>query len=278
MTAHTKVDFELLNKITSFIFHRYAYDFRNYAGDPFQRRLENILNHKHLSTKELLQKLEDPIFFTEEFLEEISVRITEMFRDPEFWRVLRDTTIPMLAAKKKHLTIWLAGCSSGEEVISLSILLHEAGLLENTKLIVSDLNFVNLQHMNEGKYSIDQITASEKKYKLSGGRNDFKNYYKTLYKIAEFNKELLHHVTYLKHDLVMAAVPDPGVFDLIICRNVLIYFNKDLQNQVIHKFYNSLQQEGFLAIGSNESLLWFEKQNDFKPVDKENKIFQLAKT
>ena len=131
--------------------------------------------------------------------------------------------------------------------------------------------------MKEGKYSIDQIKASEKNYELSGGRKNLTDYYKKLYQTAEFNKELLDCVTYVEQDLVTDAPPPPGMFDLIICRNVLIYFNKDLQNQVINKFHNSLKQDGVLAIGSNESLLWFEKQKYFKPVSKEKKIFQLVK-
>ncbi len=272
-----KIDFEFLNKITRLIYQRYDYDFRNYALAPLQRRLQRILSLKNLSSKELLAKLELPIFFKQEFLEEIPVRITEMFRDPEFWKTLRNTTIPALVNKKDNLNVWLAGCASGEEVLSLSILLYEAGLLNRTKLIGSDINYLNLQRMKEGKYSIDQIKASEKNYELSGGRKNLTDYYKKLYQTAEFNKELLDCVTYVEQDLVTDAPPPPGMFDLIICRNVLIYFNKDLQNQVINKFHNSLKQDGVLAIGSNESLLWFEKQKYFKPVSKEKKIFQLVK-
>ena len=210
----------LINKI----FQKYGYDFSDYSYTSFKRRVDRvIINYRILSFKNLLNKvLTDQVFFNT-FLEEITVNVTEMFRDPDFYKTLRDTVVPDLA-KNPIIRIWHAGCSSGEEVYSMAILLKEAGVLEKSLLYSTDINQQVLESAKSAKFPIDNMQGYNQNYLNSGGLNSLSNYYTVNSGKAIFNDEFRNRMVFSPHNLGIDQ--SFNEFNLILCRNVMIYFNR----------------------------------------------------
>jgi chemotaxis protein methyltransferase CheR len=269
------IDIADLKRISEFIYQKYQYDFRNYAMSSFKRRVLRIMELKKLSVESLLKKLNDVPYFINEFLDELTVNVTEMFRDPSFWRVMREEIIPAIMLNHKQFKIWHAGCSSGEEVLSMGILLKEMGILQNVTVIATDLDTNILERAKMGIYPAKNMELNEKNYIRFQGAANFKDYYREENGMAVFDKELLANVSFRRHDLVTGEIFNK--FDLILCRNVMIYFNQTLQNEVLKKFHESLFKYGYLAIGSKESLIWCDYANRFIVVNNEEKIYKKIK-
>jgi chemotaxis protein methyltransferase CheR len=230
---------------------------------------------KKLSVDALLKRLNDSPAFINEFLDELTVNVTEMFRDPSFWRIMREEIIPAIMLNHKQFKIWHAGCSSGEEVLSMSIMLQEMGVLQDVTMIATDLDVNILEKAKSGTYPVKNMELNEKNYIRFQGTRSFKDYYHEENGVAVFNKELLSNVSFRRHDLVVGDIFNK--FDLILCRNVMIYFNQTLQNEVLKKFHESLFKYGYLAIGSKESLIWCDYANRFIVVNNEEKIYKKIK-
>lgn len=269
------IDIVDLKKITDLVQTKYGYDFRNYAMSSFKRRMLRILELKNLTIESLLKKLNEQPGFIEEFLDELTVNVTEMFRDPGFWRILRDEIIPGILLNHKTFKIWHAGCSSGEEVLSMTIMLKEMGILQDVQLFATDLDVNILEKAKSATYPIKNMELNEKNYIRYEGKKSLKEYYKEEGGKAIFDKELMQNVTFRKHDLVKGEVFNK--FDLILCRNVMIYFNQALQNDVLKKFHEGLFKYGYLAIGSKESLIWCDVANKFLVVNNEEKVYKKIK-
>ena len=269
------IDIADLKKITELIQVKYGYDFRNYAMSSFKRRMLRILELKSLTVESLLKKLNDQPTFIDEFLAELTVNVTEMFRDPGFWRIIRDEIIPGILLNHKQFKIWHAGCSSGEEVLSMTIVLKEMGILQDVQLYATDLDTTILDKAKQASYPIKNMELNEKNYLRYEWKGSLKDYYKEENGRAVFDKSLLQNVTFRKHDLVKGEVFNK--FDLILCRNVMIYFNQTLQNEVLKKIHESMFKYGYLAIGSKESLIWCEVASKFLVVNNEEKVYKKIK-
>lgn len=269
------IDIADLKKITELIFHKYNYDFRNYAMSSFKRRILRMLELKAMTVETLLKKLADQPSYVEEFLDELTVNVTEMFRDPGFWRAMREEIIPGILLNHKQFKIWHAGCSSGEEVFSMAILLKEMGIHQDVTLIATDLDVTILEKAKSGSYPIKNMELNEKNYIRFQGSRTLKDYYREENGKAVFDKELVKNVSFRKHDLVMGEVFNK--VDLVLCRNVMIYFNQTLQNEVLKKFHESLIKYGYLAIGSKESLIWCDIASKFIVVNNDEKVYKKIK-
>jgi len=269
------IDIADLKRIAELIYQKHRYDFRNYAMSSFKRRVLRIIELKKLTVDALLKKLTETPSFINEFLDELTVNVTEMFRDPGFWRIMREEIIPAILLNHKQFKIWHAGCSSGEEVLSMAILLKEMGIWQDVQLFATDLDTNILERAKSATYSIKNMELNEKNYIRFQGTSSLKNYYKEENGNAVFNKDLLANVTFRKHDLVLGDVFNK--FDLILCRNVMIYFNQTLQNEVLKKFHEGLFKYGYLAIGSKESLIWCDYANRFIVVNNEEKVYKKIK-
>ncbi|HET8860171.1 protein-glutamate O-methyltransferase CheR [Marivirga sp.] len=265
-----------LRRITELVKEQYKYDFTNYAMSSFRRRILRIMElYKFGSADLLIKRLKDDKSFFDEFIAEITVNVTEMFRDPPFWRELRDNVIPNILLNHNTISIWHAGCSSGEEVFSMTILLKEMGILDKAKIIATDIDKVILDKAKKGHYSMKNMELNEKNYIRFEGKNNFKDYFKEENGKAVMDKGLVQNVSFREHDLVQGVVFNK--FDLILCRNVMIYFNQNLQNEVLKKHHESLFKYGYLVIGSKESLIWCEIANKFIVVNNEEKIYKKIK-
>jgi chemotaxis protein methyltransferase CheR len=269
------IDIADLKRITELIQKKHGYDFRNYAMSSFKRRMLRILELKSMSVEALIKKLTEQPTFIDEFLDELTVNVTEMFRDPSFWRILRDEIIPGIQLNHKEFKIWHAGCSSGEEVFSMAILLKEMGILDQVTTIATDLDVNILEKAKSGSYPIKNMELNEKNYIRYEGKKSLKDYYKEENGRAVFDKDLVKNVSFRKHDLVTGEIFNK--FDLILCRNVMIYFNQSLQNDVLKKFHESLFKYGYLAIGSKESLIWCDIASKFIVVNNEEKVYKKIK-
>ncbi|MEX0968000.1 MAG: CheR family methyltransferase [Bacteroidia bacterium] len=262
-----KIDHLLQEVIT-----HYGYDFWDYSRASLSRRIRRFMVQKQISTiGELEKRLLENEFFFELFVEELTVNVTEMYRDPTFYQAVKKIVIPKLATYPS-LKIWHAGCSTGEEVYSLAILLHEANLLERTVIYGTDINQKSLEQGRSGIFPLRYMDEYNQNYKESGGESDLKDYYKGQYSGALFHRFLRDKIIFSAHNLV--SDQSFNEFNFIICRNVLIYFNKKLQNRVMKLFLNSLPVYGLLGLGSKESLTLSAYFQNFEPVVQEERIFR----
>jgi chemotaxis protein methyltransferase CheR len=242
----------------------------------FKRRVQRILElHNFNSVDALTKRIADDSTFFEEFINEITVNVTEMFRDPSFWRELRDKIIPNILLNHQKVSIWHAGCSSGEEVYSMAILLKEMDILESSKIIATDIDEDILNKAKGGVYAQKNMEINEKNYVRFRGNNELNKYFEVKNGLAYMDKSLVKDVSFRKHDLVNGIVFSK--FDIVLCRNVMIYFNQTLQNDVLKKLHESIFKYGYLAIGTKESLIWCEIANKFIVVNNEEKIYKKIK-
>lgn len=271
-TPEGSLDENSIQVLTEMIYLKYGYDFSDYSKDSFERRLNNVMIRFNIPTLENLKIriLEDDLFFNT-FLEEITVNVTEMFRDPDFFSVLRSEIIPALS-KLPLIRIWHAGCSTGEEVYSVAILLHKAGLLEKSLLYATDINQHVLEKASSRKFPVRLMEQYEENYFNSGGKKKLSDYYVVESDMAVFHESLKNRMVFSPHNLV--ADQSFNEFNLILCRNVLIYFNHNLQNRVVGLFADSLAPSGFLALGSKEGIDYNFFSTSLEVVNRRKRIWQ----
>jgi chemotaxis protein methyltransferase CheR len=262
---------EELRSMLTAIREAYGYDFTQYAEASMKRRSLFFMNsHNIRNTAELLELLLKDESVFEEFIRNISVTVTEMFRDPHFYTSLRIKVMKRLATYP-FIKVWVAGCASGEEVYSIAILLKEAGLLSRSLIYATDINQHSLQQAKEGIFPLELMKSYSTNYIDSGGQRDFSSYYVAEYGAALMNKSLRSNIVFAPHNL--ATDQSFNEFQLILCRNVLIYFNHELQNRVINLMHASLCDFGILGLGNKETLSFTDKKQCFETLDKKEKIY-----
>ena len=264
-----------LNDFLEAVHTRYGYDFTDYAPASVKRRIVHFMGGTRFSSLEVLKKqlLEDEHFF-EQFVREISVTVTEMFRDPTYYKSLRDNVMKRLATYPV-IKIWVAGCATGEEAYSMAIMLKEENLLHRSIIYATDINQRSLGIAKNATYPLEYMKLYTSNYIQAGGTQAFSEYYTAKYDSALFDKSLQMHIVFSPHNLVTDRMFNE--FQLITCRNVLIYFNQALQNKVINLFYESLCPFGFMGLGNRESLLFTDKKDCFEETDKNERIFMKYK-
>jgi chemotaxis protein methyltransferase CheR len=254
------------------VYRRYGFDFRQYAVASLKRRLWRRLLAEGLSTISELQArlLHDPACM-ERLLLDLSINVTSMFRDPTFYAAFREKVVPMLRTYP-FTRIWCAGCSTGEEVYSLAILLEEEGLYARTRIYATDINENVLATAREGVFPLARMQQYTQNYIRGGGKHDFSRYYVAAYDAAQFSRSLLENVVFAQHNLAMDRAFNE--FNAIICRNVMIYFDRGLQDRVHSLFHDSLETFGILALGHKESLSFTAVADRYEEVDTNERIYR----
>lgn len=250
------------------LLEQYGYDFTGYSRASLKRRITRLYSlDKALSFAEFRYRINNDSVYFKRFVEQITVNVTEMFRDPGFFKCLRDVVLPKLGTYP-FIRIWLAGCSTGEEAYSISIVLKELNLLHKSLIYATDLNPIVLEKAAQSMFAMSQMKQYSENYILSGGTRDFSSYYTANYSLAKFDDELKSKIIFSTHNLV--SDHSFNEFQLILCRNVLIYFDKDLQNNVLNLFDESLEELGYLALGTKETLNFSQIAQKYKrlPLEK----------
>ena len=249
------------------VMHIYGYDFSEYSKASIFRRVNRLISLDNFpSFAEFRYKVRSDARYLKRFIEEITVNVTEMFRDPGFYAALRSEVLPAIASRP-FIRIWHAGCSTGEEVYSLAILLEEAGLLHKSLLYATDINPDVIEQAKKAIFPLNRMKEYSENYISSGGRADFSAYYTAKYDRALFKEKLRDRMIFSTHNLVSDS--SFNEFQLILCRNVLIYFDKELQNRVFKLFDASLEPLGFLALGSKETLKFSGLHPAYRQLGKE---------
>ncbi|MCQ9423137.1 protein-glutamate O-methyltransferase CheR [Pseudomonas sp. LJDD11] len=273
MSYDKNVDIELRLLIEA-IYLKYSYDFREYSGASIKRRVQHALRQFECGTISALQErvLHDPAAFMQ-LLQWLTIPVSEMFRDPSHFLAIRQEVVPLLRTYPS-LKIWIAGCSTGEEVYSMAILLREEGLLERTIIYATDINPYSLDKAKQGIFSLDSVRGWAQSYRLAGGQGELSDYYTSAYDYAIFDKSLRENVTFADHSLATDSVFSET--HLISCRNVLIYFNKKLQDRAFGLFHESLCHRGFLSLGSKETLDFSAYSDVFETLIKPERIYRKS--
>lgn len=246
---------------------RYGYDFSNYARASLRRRINRLLTIDRVpGFAELIYRVKNDADYLTHIVEELTVNVTEMFRDPQMFKVIREKILPVLATHP-FIRIWHAGCASGEEVYSMAILLDEANLMGKSLIYATDLNASVIENIQKGIFPLSRMQEYSENYILSGGKKDFSSFYTAQYGWAKFNQKLKQKMIAATHNLVSDR--SFNEFQLIICRNVLIYFDKILQDKVLNLFDESLEKLGYLILGSKENLRFSSVSKKFVQVEKE---------
>ncbi|WP_238386613.1 CheR family methyltransferase [Chitinophaga rupis] len=263
---------EELDLLLDELFRSYGYDFTNYARASLKRRVSRLMIiDRFPSFAELLYRVrQDPAYLTR-MVEELTVNVTEMFRDPQVFKTIREEVLPILATHP-FIRIWHAGCATGEEVYSMAILLDEANLLHKSLLYATDLNPTAIENIRKGVFPISEMKQYSENYILSGGKHDFSKYYTAKYNWAKFDDRLKAKMIVATHNLVSDR--SFNEFVLIFCRNVLIYFDKYLQDNVLTLFDDSLEKLGFLVLGSKENLRFSPIARKFKQLENRERIWR----
>lgn len=257
------------------IYHYYGLDFRNYVSPSIRRRILHRMKLENLSSISALQEkvLHDPIIM-EKLFQDFSINITELFRDPGFYISFREKVIPFLRTLP-FIRIWHAGCSTGEEAYSMAILLSEENLYKKTRIYATDMNEKVIQTAKAGRFDLKKLPSYSDNYMKSGGTKDFSEYYSIGEKEAVFHPYLAENIVFAQHNLVTDG--SFNEFHVIICRNVLIYFKKVLQNHVHSLFFESLSDSGFLCLGNKEGIRYTKYAHCYKEVDANEKLYQKLK-
>jgi chemotaxis protein methyltransferase CheR len=261
-----------VNLLIEAIYHKYRYDFRGYAMASLRRRLRSAMGRFDCQTLTQLQDkvLHDPAVFPV-LLDFLTVQVSDLFRDPSYFRSLREKVVPLLRTYPS-LRIWVAGCSTGEEAYSLAILAREEGILERTLIYATDINAQALRTAEAGVYQIERIAGFSDNHRRSGGHSSLSDYYTAAFGGAVFDKSLKTHIVFADHSLATDSVF--AEVQLVSCRNVLIYFNRRLQDRAVGLFRESLCRKGFLGIGTRESLRFGTHAREFVEIVHEDRIFQ----
>jgi chemotaxis protein methyltransferase CheR len=264
------ISYSELAELVISINHIYGFDFSGYSAASLKRRVTRIMQLQKLSLFELRTLLTNNPDYFERFLIEITVNVTEMFRDPLFYKSVHTHIVPYLSSYQR-IKIWNAGCSTGEELYSFAILFAEQNLYERCFFYGTDINADVLAYARNGIYDLQKMKLYSENYQKTGAGNTLSAYYSAKYDAAAINHSLKKNVLFSAHNLVSDGIFNE--FQLISCRNVLIYFNAELQKKVIDLFYNSLVNFGFLCLGSKETLRNFELGR-FRIIDQKNNIYQ----
>lgn len=258
---------EQIEILLSDLLEHYGYDFTGYSRASLKRRVIRLYSlDKIPGFAEFRYKIINDGSYFKRFVEQITVNVTEMFRDPGFFKTLRDEVLPRLGTYP-FIRIWLAGCSTGEEAYSISILLKELNLLHKALIYATDLNPAVLEKAGQGMFSLAHMKQYSENYIASGGKNDFSVYYTAKYSLAKFNDDLRGKIIFSTHNLV--SDHSFNEFQLILCRNVLIYFDRDLQHKVLELFDNSLEHLGYMALGTKETIDFSRISRNYKRLDHE---------
>jgi len=270
-------DFDIeLRLLLDGIFLKYHYDFRSYATASLKRRLTLAMQRFHCTTLSQLQDLvlHDPAQF-HRLLDFLTVQVSDLFRDPSYFRAMREQVVPLLRTYPS-LKLWIAGCSTGEEVYSFAILLREEGLLDRTLIYATDINVEALARAQAGIFDIERIATFTENHRNSGGRKSLSEYYTAAYDGALFDKSLKGNIVFSDHSLATDSAFSE--VHLVSCRNVLIYFNRELQDRALGLFRESLVRKGFLGLGAKESLRFSDHSAAFKAISREDRIYQKVET
>ena len=270
--ASEKIEDIEIRLLLEALYVRYHYDFRNYAMASIKRRLRQAREQLGFATISALQEsvLHDAQMLPR-LLGYLTIQVSEMFRDPSYFQAIREHVVPHLRTYPS-LKIWIAGCSGGEEVYSLVILFREEGLESRTIFYATDISQEALRTAEAGVYPLDRIQLFTENHRKSGGKSSLSDYYSAAYGRASFDKTLRQNVVFSDHSLVTDAVF--GEMHLVSCRNVLIYFDRPLQDRAIGLFKHSLARKGFLGLGAKESLRFSDHSGSFKDFVREEKIYQ----
>jgi chemotaxis protein methyltransferase CheR len=254
------------------IYQHYGFDFRGYALGSLKRRLWRRAYGEKLETLSALQDkvLHDPAVM-ERLLLDLSINVTAMFRDPTFFRAFREKVVPLLRTYP-FLRIWNAGCSTGEETYSLAILLKEEGLYERTRIYATDINDRVLEQARNGHFPLEKMRDFTENYLRAGGQEEFSSYYSVEGEQARFTSDLSRQVVFAQHNLVSDAPFNE--FNVIVCRNVMIYFGKTLQDRVHELFYDSLEPLGVMAMGHKESIKFTHYEERYEALDAHEKLYR----
>ncbi len=255
------------------IYRQYGFDFRNYAYESIKRRIWYSARETRAKT---ISEYQGQVLYQPELMKKLSnnfsITVTEMFRDPSFFEAFRLRIVPILS-QYPMIRIWIAGCSSGEEVYSLAILLSEEGLYERTRIYATDINEEILERAKQGKIALTHMKQYTRNYLEAGGQKEFSKYYRVDGEQVYLDDRLKKNLIFAHHNL--ATDHSFNEFHIILCRNVLIYFNQELKQRVFKLFHDSLREEGFLGLGSQESIFATSAFSDF---DYSNKIYIKTKT
>jgi chemotaxis protein methyltransferase CheR len=261
-----------LSLLLEAMYQRYGYDFRDYAMTSMKRRVQLAMSKEAVST---ISAYQERILHDEKaivrFLDDVSVTVTAIFRDPDFYKALRDKVLPTLQ-EFPLIRVWHVGCATGEEVYSTAIMLHEEGLLNHSKCYATDMNQRSLDIGKQGIYPIKKMKAYTGNYQNAGGKDAFSNYYVAKYEHVILKEFLRNNIIWAQHNLVSDS--SFNEFHLILCRNVMIYFNRTLQNRVHHLIYNSLTIGGVLGLGRGETLQFTPYEECYEVIDRFEKIYR----
>jgi len=261
-----------LNLLLEAIYQKSGYDFRGYARAHLARRMEHVRKRSGLSSLSMMihRIIYDSVFF-QDVLSSLSINVSEMFRDPFVYKTIREKVIPHLQTFP-FVKIWHAGCSAGQEVYSMAILMEEEGMQDRAQFYGTDINDGILEKARQGIYPHDLIRDYTSNYQKSGGTNSFSDYYMSDYDSVAIATRLKQNILFSRHNLVTDSIF--GEMHMICCRNVLIYFSEPLQNRVIKIFHDSLCHGGFLCLGTKESLRFTDYEDHFELVDEKAKIYR----
>jgi len=274
-TEQEVLSVQQLNELIDLIKKFHGFDFSHYSKASLKRRVVRIIQNKKQTFYDLKHTLVNSQEFFQEFLDEITVNVTEMFRDPSFYKAICKQVIPYLSTYQ-HIKIWSAGCSSGEEVYSLAILLNESSLRKKSFIYGTDINTEMLKEARKGIYSLKKIKSYAENYQFSGLKGSLTDHFTIMYDAATVHSELKHNTLFSVHNLVSDAIFNE--FQMITCRNVFIYFESELQEKILELFYNSLAPHGFLCMGSKETIRSDKFKKKFKIINSKENIYQKIAT
>jgi chemotaxis protein methyltransferase CheR len=260
-----------LEELTELVKKIYGFDFSDYSKASFKRRVVRIMMLKKLEFYDLKHLMVNDQLFFQEFLEQITVNVTEMFRDPVFYKSLCQQVVPYLSTYP-HVKIWSAGCSSGEEVYSLAIVMKEGRLERKSFIYGTDINTGVLKEARKGIYSLRKIKSYAENYTMSGISGSITDHFTIMYDAATVHNELKKNTLFSVHNLISDNVFNE--FQLITCRNVFIYFETELQEKILELFYNSLCPHGFLCLGGKETIRSDKFRKKFKVINQKENIYQ----
>ncbi|GGG09077.1 chemotaxis protein R [Paenibacillus abyssi] len=257
------------------MFRLYGYDFRNYAYASIRRRIWHRVNIERLTTVSgLMERILHDRKCMDRLLSDLTIHVTEMFRDPQMFKAFREKVVPILHTYP-FIRIWHAGCSTGEEVYSMAILLHEEGLYEKARIYATDTNAGVLKQAQEGVFPLERMQLYTRNYMEAGGASSFSEYYTAKYESVIFQSELKRNIVFAQHNLVTDS--SFNEFNVILCRNVMIYFNKQLQDHVHGLLYDSLSTFGVLALGTKESINFTKHADAYEELDNQNRLYRKVK-
>jgi chemotaxis protein methyltransferase CheR len=257
------------------VYRQYGFDFREYAPASLKRRVwRRVLAEGAGTISGLLERVLHDADVMERLLLDLSINVTSMFRDPTFYSAFREQVVPLLRTYP-FTRVWVAGCSTGEEVYSLAILLHEEGLYDRTRIYATDINETVLERAREGVFPLEKMKEYTENYIRAGGKRSFSEYYLAKYEAALFERTLTENVVWAPHNLVQDR--SFNTFNVILCRNVMIYFDRTLQTRVHQLFYDSLEHLGILALGHKESIRFTGLEAAYDELNVQEKLYRKVR-